>query len=1040
MHLVNAPIIRSHIVAVLLMLTIPGVVIAAESDRPTTAEARQAAASWLGRWQEFDRASAVPVAVAGRVELRDADSGQTLAHCFRLAPEGFLVMAGHKDLAPVVCYSATGSFDPGSEDGFVQLVRERLQRRTAAVEVAGRVAANRERWMQLLDADKDAPPGESRDAGPLLTTDWIQRAPFNQLCPEGDGGTCLVGCVATAASQIMAYHQWPPQGFGSVSYFWNGDDSCGGSTPGDTLSADLSDPYDWEAVAQGSGGAYEAAVAEICYEVGVAFSMGYGKCVSIANSGSVLTVLPQRFRYRPTIRNHRGREHGADAWFALIQAEIDALRPIHYVYPGHALVCDGWRLVDGQKQIHLNYGWGASYSAWYVMDEIIGHDGGHEDESMYAGIEPEDVLMLTPDGQGDYSSLEAAVHAAADGQVIRLWDGIYAGRGNQDVDFRGKQLRLESLTGEPGGCVIDVQAGPDDPHRALVFQSGEDQRSVIRGLTFTGAWYDSPGGAIQCRGGMPSIERCVFYGNRSAQSGGAIAVSGELPPAPGGIVACTFAVNDGGGMTFFTGPVAVEQCLVTGSVGGPAVYLAMPGLAILSACDLFDNAGGDWVDDVAEQAELRFNFSADPLYCDITAPDVLTLSTPSPCLPENNASALRIGAHDEGCLDYVVYADGSGLYATIQAAMDEAIFGGSVVLADGVYTGPGNTGLVTSGRNLTFRSASGDAAACEIRCGGDDEPGRALVVTGGSVQLKGLTIGGARVDDDEGGAVLVSGGGTLVIDSCRIVDNRAARGGAVALQAGAQVFCGLSVFQGNDATEEGGVFAGSEGAYLGVYFSTLAANTAPTGCHISVPTGATVLLVQSLLAFGEGGMPVNATAGAATASCTDIFGHAGGDWTGALEPFMGISGNISADPLFCDMEAGDLHVAEGSPCLELGGCSYPATDVIGALGVGCVSPVGVDDGASSPPGLRVSGLYPNPFNPATEIIFNIGRAGPVKVAIHDVRGRRVRELVSDELSAGEHRIRWDGRDDRGAVAAAGVYLARVTWRGETETVKMALLK
>jgi beta-glucanase (GH16 family) len=64
---------------------------------------------------------------------------------------------------------------------------------------------------------------------------------------------------------------------------------------------------------------------------------------------------------------------------------------------------------------------------------------------------------------------------------------------------------------------------------------------------------------------------------------------------------------------------------------------------------------------------------------------------------------------------------------------------------------------------------------------------------------------------------------------------------------------------------------------------------------------------------------------------------------------------------------------------------------------------------------------PNPFVALTSIDFELGRAVPVELVVYDVRGRRVRGLVQAPLPAGRHRAVWNGRDDAGAPAAAGVY-------------------
>ena len=84
--------------------------------------------------------------------------------------------------------------------------------------------------------------------------------------------------------------------------------------------------------------------------------------------------------------------------------------------------------------------------------------------------------------------------------------------------------------------------------------------------------------------------------------------------------------------------------------------------------------------------------------------------------------------------------------------------------------------------------------------------------------------------------------------------------------------------------------------------------------------------------------------------------------------------------------------------------------------------------------------YPNPFNPQTDISFDLPRSGRVKLQVFDLRGRVLRTLVDEHRSAGTHVATWNGRDDRGAETAAGVYFYRLTTGEQSLQKKMTLLK
>ena len=72
---------------------------------------------------------------------------------------------------------------------------------------------------------------------------------------------------------------------------------------------------------------------------------------------------------------------------------------------------------------------------------------------------------------------------------------------------------------------------------------------------------------------------------------------------------------------------------------------------------------------------------------------------------------------------------------------------------------------------------------------------------------------------------------------------------------------------------------------------------------------------------------------------------------------------------------------------------------------------------------------PNPLNGGTGIRFEVGRPGPCRVEIFDLRGRR--QWCSDEIPAagGEVRVAWDGRDAAGKPLPSGTYLCRVIHTG-----------
>ena len=83
----------------------------------------------------------------------------------------------------------------------------------------------------------------------------------------------------------------------------------------------------------------------------------------------------------------------------------------------------------------------------------------------------------------------------------------------------------------------------------------------------------------------------------------------------------------------------------------------------------------------------------------------------------------------------------------------------------------------------------------------------------------------------------------------------------------------------------------------------------------------------------------------------------------------------------------------------------------------------------------VTGVYPNPFNPATTIRFTLPREGRVTVKAYNVTGQKVADLFDGVLSAGEKNILW-----KPSGLSGGVYFVTVATASGTRTAKVLLLK
>ena len=214
-----------------------------------------------------------------------------------------------------------------------------------------------------------------------------------------------------------------------------------------------------------------------------------------------------------------------------------------------------------------------------------------------------------------------------------------------------------------------------------------------------------------------------------------------------------------------------------------------------------------------------------------------------------------------------------------------------------------------------------------------------------------------------GGGLRVGANELATITGCRFRDNSAERGGGVGVHSeGNRTLADCSLSRGFDKDARGAAvpreaiftsctFARNEASYGGGLLCddeedvtlancTFCRNSASNaGGGLYCDNLATARLLNSIIAFGEGGGAVGCSGGDnATLYCCDVYGNAGGDWVDCIAGQGTIEDNFSEDPLFCfdhNLEW-PLMLRIDSPCTS---DSNPACGLVGAWGVGCDTPV-----------------------------------------------------------------------------------------------------
>jgi hypothetical protein len=128
---------------------------------------------------------------------------------------------------------------------------------------------------------------------------------------------------------------------------------------------------------------------------------------------------------------------------------------------------------------------------------------------------------------------------------------------------------------------------------------------------------EEAGGALAAMGGRPQLASCVLVANEGGGLGGALMVWDEGEPE---LTGCTISGNGavlGGGIALRGESVLkLSASILSFSYRGEALHADGGSLAVLTGCDLFGNAGGDWIEALAEQAGEVGNFSVDPGFRD----------------------------------------------------------------------------------------------------------------------------------------------------------------------------------------------------------------------------------------------------------------------------------------------------------------------------------------------------------------------------------------------------------------------------------------
>ena len=255
-------------------------------------------------------------------------------------------------------------------------------------------------------------------------------------------------------------------------------------------------------------------------------------------------------------------------------------------------------------------------------------------------------------------------------------------------------------------------------------------------------------------------------------------------------------------------------------------------------------------------------------------------------------------------------------YETIQAAIDDAVDGDTVLVKAGTYKGDGNKNLLLDqpGRVITVTSESG-AFSTIIDSEGN---GRGFIFLEENSVVNGFTITNSVTDSH--GAGIMSNSASPVIVNNIITGNTATGsngGGIMCIGPGAPVIIG-NIITGNQATGMpppnagvgGGICSAGDASPI-IINNTITENSAIAGGGIGCPAGSATVLNSIIWGATQGGDIFAASGRVVDISYSDL-GTTGG--AGTVNPGDGMLDDV--DPLF--VGGGDYHLDDYSPCIGAG--------------------------------------------------------------------------------------------------------------------------
>ena len=316
-----------------------------------------------------------------------------LFYVFNLQPQGYIVVSADSNLPPVIAYSFTDNFqsDVSKNNILLQMLKADIGLRLENVEKLPEniIKSRNSLWSEFLNEETEVsvnidfeqwPPEGTTPTEGWIETKWHQDSPYNDFCPMDGGERSVAGCPAVAMAQILNYHKTTNNvAFNDSddyyhSYgnrFWIDNDHEEYDFPSFPELNDYLDTLAYHYDNQLS--ITDEDKATLNFACGVAATQVY------TSGGSGTFGVNQAYdAYLKFDCNTVELLDNSDTdLYDRVSQNIKDALPAHLavVTPGwdagHNLVIDGY---NTDEYYHLNFGWGGSYDAWYLLPDELPYD------------------------------------------------------------------------------------------------------------------------------------------------------------------------------------------------------------------------------------------------------------------------------------------------------------------------------------------------------------------------------------------------------------------------------------------------------------------------------------------------------------------------------------------------------------------------------------------------------------------------------------------------------------------------------------------